>query len=88
MEKHLKLLGYKVKDVVTGFEGVVEHIGFDLYGCIQATVRPSGIKKETQEPLDSRWFDIKRLKITNKHRVMNVPDFTLPENGAADKPLK
>ena len=40
IKKHLGLLGMKVIDKVTGFEGVVSSICFDLYGCVQATVTP------------------------------------------------
>lgn len=32
VEKHLELLGMKVKDKVSGFEGVVSTLSFDLYG--------------------------------------------------------
>ena len=42
IKKHLDLLGHKVKDKVSGFQGVVISMSFDLYGCIQADVRPVG----------------------------------------------
>lgn len=31
MEQHYSLLGWKVKDKVTDFTGVVSHVGLDLY---------------------------------------------------------
>jgi len=41
VERHVSQLGLKVKDRVTGFEGVVSTMSFDLYGCIQAAVTPA-----------------------------------------------
>ena len=38
---HMKLLGHKVEDKVTGFKGVVSSLSFDLYGCVQAVVTPA-----------------------------------------------
>jgi len=73
MIKDLKLLGFKVKDMVTGFKGVVSSIGYDLYGCVQAVVTPEADKTGKME--DSRWFDTKRLEITSKKPVMPVPSF-------------
>lgn len=69
MEKHhLELLGWKVKDKVTGFKGVVTHIGVDLYGCIQAIVHPPiDVMSKLR---DSAWFDIARLEKVGPKRVM------------------
>lgn len=73
IKEHLEMLGYRVRDKVTGYEGVVTTIGFDLYGCIQATINP-GVGKDGKLA-DSCWFDIARLeKITTKP-VMDIPNF-------------
>ena len=45
IKKHLDLLGHKVKDKVSDYTGVVISISFDLYGCIQADVRPITLNK-------------------------------------------
>ncbi len=73
VQKHLALLGLKVKDRVTGFEGVVESLSFDLYGCVQVAVKPVCGKEGKLE--DGRWFDVNRLQVTNKRPVMEAPDF-------------
>ena len=87
IEVHLDLLGTRMKDVVTGFEGMVESVCFDTYGCVQACIKPKA-DKEGKVP-DGYWFDIKRLK-ANGARLMAVPPhFTTPpgkERGPADKP--
>ena len=91
IKKHIDLLGFKVKDKVTGFKGVVVALSFDLYGCIQATVNPG--QGNDGNLLESHWFDVNRLKVTSEKPVMDVPDFdhgTVAEGkkGAAQKPMK
>lgn len=94
--KYLNLLGYQVTDRVTGFKGVVECVSYDLYGCIQATVRPSIDEKGKIE--ESRWFDCKRLTETSDQPVMPAPVFPeadavrpgidVEEAGPAEKPAR
>lgn len=73
MQKHLKLLGFPVKDKVTGYEGVVTSINFELYGCIQAIV--SGKLDAKGEIPQGKWFDVTRLEIQSIDPVMLQPDF-------------
>jgi hypothetical protein len=81
VKEHFELLGRKAKDVVTGFEGVVTSISFDLYGCVQAVVSPG--LNEKQEPGDGRWFDTKRLVPLSAEPVMTVPSFEVVPGGQA-----
>ena len=73
LKKHLDLLGLKVVDRITGFRGVVASVGFDLYGCVQAVVNP-GTDKDGKI-MDSIWFDVGRLQVTDGEPVMPRPDF-------------
>lgn len=57
VQSHLELLGYRVKDKVTGVKGVVVAVSFDLYGCIQALVDVS----DKSNYNNKRWFDVSRL---------------------------
>lgn len=95
----LKLLGLKVRDKITGFSGVVESVCYDLYGCIQAAVKPP--VNDKGEIVDGRWFDVSRLDVTDQTRVMPVPggrfdvditaDATQPSrtaSGPAEKPAR
>lgn len=82
--KDIGLLGLKVRDAVTGFEGVVTSISYDLYGCIQAIVSPAMDKDG--KPGDSRWFDTKRPVILNQQPVMDVPDFRVDSKEAVPGP--
>jgi hypothetical protein len=85
MNEYIKILGFPVRDTVTGFEGVVTSVGFDLYGCVQCIVQPSAKEQKLE---DSRWFDHKRLTPIAKEPVMKVPTFVAPslEAGPAEKP--
>ena len=92
MKEHLKLLGYMVKDKITGFEGVVTSICFDLYGCVQAVVHPPYVGDKEKDA--GRYFDTKRLERRREVPVMPAPDFTVPPHvpaaesvaGPAEKP--
>lgn len=86
---HLNKLGLKVKDVVTGFEGITTSISFDLYGCIQALVNAG--KDKDGKLQEQMWFDISRLEIIDKNPVMQLPDFEFGlqaegRQGACEKP--
>jgi len=90
MNRHIELLGLRAKDAVTGFNGVITSISFDLYGCVQAVVTPK-INADS-EIKDGRWFDVTRLKITGKKRVIALPDFNkgyiaTGKKGCAEKSL-
>lgn len=80
MKEHLKLLGFKVTDIVTGFSGFVTSISFDLYGCVQAVVQPYGLDKDGNSA-KGQWFDTKRLTTTESTPVMPVPDFGIVPGG-------
>lgn len=88
VDQHLEILGAHMKDIVTGLEGMVDSVAFDTYGCVQATLRGKA-KKDGTIPA-SHWFDVKRLELTGKQRVMDVPAFVdMPigtEAGPAEKP--
>jgi hypothetical protein len=89
VSKHIKLLGLRAQDKVTGFTGVVTSVAFDLYGCVTALLNP-GMDKDSKLA-DQTWFDVGRLKILNQNPVMEPPNFvTGPQaegrQGAAEKP--
>ena len=89
MKKHMALLGKKVSDKITGTEGVVTSIGFDLYGCVQAIVNPGNDKDGKAR--DSLWFDVGRLNVLSDMPVMEVPNFDYGpvaegRKGPAEKP--
>jgi len=92
IKEHFELLGHKVKDKVSDYIGVVISISFDLYGCIQADVRPIELD-EKGHVKTGMWFDVARLKVLTKKRLMEPPDFEWGEvakgkKGPARLPVK
>ncbi len=88
--KHIDLLGKNARDRVSGFQGVVVTVSFDLFGCIQAVLSPP-VDKDGKKP-DSHWFDVNRLEVLDAKRVMPVPEFAAkPQahmHGPAEKPVQ
>jgi len=85
VQEQLNLLGLTVKDKITGIEGVVESVSFDLYGCVQGLVRPR-VDKDGKAVDCPGWFDVSRFKVQKKKRVMELCDFVL-DKGPAAKPI-
>jgi hypothetical protein len=83
VEQHLKMLGLKVKDRVSGVEGVICSVSFDLYGCVQACLN-RGMDKDGK-PHDLYWYDIARLAVLSNTPVMDRPDFLGDNKQAAGK---
>ena len=53
-------LGDKVRDEITGFEGVAVSRTEYLYGCVQIGVQPTGLT-ENGKPKELEYFDEQRL---------------------------
>lgn len=86
--KHLEILGYPVKDLVTGYEGIAVSVSFDLYGCIQVVIVPPSADGDVSS---GHWFDIRRVMKTSDEKVMESPNFNKGyvakgKKGAANKP--
>ena len=88
MKVYLDLLGFRVRDRITGAQGVVTSVCFDLYGCVQADINRGFDEKGEQ--LKGYWFDCKRLERVSEAPVMTPPrfeDFRVgDEPGPAEKP--
>jgi hypothetical protein len=90
IKDYLKFLGLRVKDKVTGFEGIVVTISFDLYGCIQAIIHPGLVEGKIGE---LTWFDVGRLEVLDHNPVMETqfkikqkPSSNYYEKGPENKP--
>ncbi len=71
IRESLNLLGQRARDRVTGVEGVVTSICFDLYGCVMAIVTPPA---QNGKRVDGEWYDVKRIEVTGS-AVMPAPKF-------------
>lgn len=92
IQESIGLLGMRMRDKITGLEGVVSSISFDLYGCVCAVITQP--KKEDGTLPAGIWIDINRLVALTDKRVMDVPDFDAMarapaefSHGAAEKPV-
>lgn len=80
MKEHFKLLGFRVREVVSGHEGIVTSISFDLNGCVQGLVMAPRDKK-TGKLGESFWFDTKRLEALDKKAIRPLPTFEVVPGG-------
>lgn len=81
----LSILGLRVRDRITNFDGVASSACFDVYGCVQIAITPAVREGKLME---GAWFDIKRLEVFTD-RAMDAPNFDIAprsEAGAAEKP--
>lgn len=58
-------LGSKVKDIVSGFEGIATGRAEYMTGCVQYLVSTTKLGKDG-DIQNSHWFDEMRLKVTAK----------------------
>lgn len=78
--KEVVELGDKVRDIVTGAEGVVTGLTVWLTGCDTATVNPQKFDKDGKVA-ENLHFDCNRLKILKKGAVV-IPKSPVPkQNG-------
>ena len=92
---YLELLGQTARDKITGLQGTIVSVSFDLFGCVQAVLAPplpvdkDGNKDHHKKP-ESFWLDVNRLDIVRRERVMPIPPYaarpTEHTHGPADKP--
>ena len=65
-------LGQKVKDSITGFEGIVVARAEYLNGCVSCQVEAKELKDGV--PLQAQWFDEQRLTIQSKAKAGGPQD--------------
>lgn len=63
----MSLLGRRVKDVISGFDGVVTGESAYLYSVTRVFVVPHGLKDG--RPIDGVWFDVGQVKEANAYGV-------------------
>jgi len=79
-------LGIKVKDVVTGFKGILMARAEYLTGCNQYLVLPTPKSSKTIYP-DSQWFDEGRLRKTKKDQIFKPEDVAVDNDPGCDLKL-
>ncbi len=77
------MLGYIVKDIVTGFQGTVTGVVSYLTGCDQFLIQPK--IKSGNEFIEARWFDENRIKRVGSKTKLKISDRA--ESGELDNDL-
>jgi len=54
-------LGSKVRDTITGFQGIATGRTEWLYGCTRISVEPTTLHEG--KPIESHWFDEQRIEV-------------------------
>jgi len=83
MNKAEALLGHTVKDILTGFSGVVTGSAQYLTGCDQVSVTPT--MTEVGKYPDGVWLDINRVEVLD-NPVTTID--TTTDKGAMSSPSK
>ncbi len=63
-----EMLGWLMKDVITGFVGNVTGVAYYISGCNQALIQPK--VKEDGSIKEGQWFDFQRLENTGGERIV------------------
>ncbi len=78
LSSYFDLLGRRVKDKISGHEGVCDALTFDLFGCVQVAVAPP-VDKDGKF-VEGRMLDVHRVQVIDADtRVMPRPTFVNPE---------
>jgi len=77
-------LGSKVRDSLTGFEGIATARHEYLYGCIRITVTPQELKDG--KPVEESWFDEQRLELVKKMAPVVSADSSAKTGGPQSEP--
>ena len=70
-------LGDRVKDIITGFEGIAVARTEWMFGCVRVSVQPEKLK-EGKQP-ESQVFDEPQLEIVKRKVIEHIPAKPKPE---------
>lgn len=76
-------LGSKVKDTLTGFEGIATGRTEWLYGCVRITIEPDKLDKDGK-CIPSEWFDEQRVELVTEKAPTVSPESDARAGGPQD----
>ena len=77
-------LGDKVRDSISGFEGIVLGITSWLHGCDRACVAPEALHEG--KPIQNQHFDVNQLKLLKEQREEPTREHDPKPGGPQDDP--
>lgn len=79
--------GSKVKDMITGFEGIVTGRTEYLYGCSRVWIEPEQIDKDGK-PIEGAWFDEQRVEVLEERKPPMSKDNSATTGGPQNDPVR
>jgi len=79
-------LGSRVKDSITGFQGIAIAVTEWLYGCRRFGVEPEELKDG--KPVETQWFDEQRLEIMTEQGAPARKDDSANPGGPQKDPQR
>jgi len=67
-------LGDEVRDIITGFKGIITSRTEYINGCVRYGVQPQTLKDG--KTIDAEWTDEKQLKLVKSKRIEIEPERT------------
>lgn len=77
-------LGSKVRDSITGFEGIATSRTEYLYGCVHVGITPTELRDG--KPVDSQWFDEQRVQVIEERKPEVSPASSATSGGPQPTP--
>ena len=77
-------LGYRVRDRITGFEGIAIAKVVFLNGCVQYHIKPTKLDKETKMleacSIDCQQLEVLGIGISSKKAIVKPPGGNMPDS--------
>jgi hypothetical protein len=78
-------LGSRVRDTLTGFEGIATGRTEYLYGCIRILIEPAELKDG--KPVEALWFDDQRVAVIVEDGPKVSADSVATAGGPQNDPI-
>ena len=80
-------LGSKVRDSITGFEGVAVSVVTFLYGCTRIGIEPEKLD-DKGTPIEMQYFDEQRVEVVKEQKAPVSGESTSTTGGPHDAPQR
>lgn len=77
-------LGSKVRDTISGYEGIATARTEYLYGCVRITIESQTLKDG--KPVEAAWFDEQRVEVLEEGAPVVQPTSSAKAGGPQNDP--
>jgi len=84
------ILGKRVRDTITGFEGIAVAIAHYLNGCTRVCIQPRKLKDRDGGSVAAEWFDDSQVKVLQRGglRTLFASSSTISQGGPQCDPVE